>query len=210
MYTPRAFAEDDLEGLDWLLARDPFLTLVTTGEDGLPFASHLPVLYTRSQDQISLRGHWARPNPQAIHAGPALAIVNGPHHYISADWYPDKSQASRVPTWNYASAHLYGHLEPTEQTSDLADIVSALAEHFEPQVGGRWRFDPSNPREIAQLRGIIGFNFHVDRVELKFKLNQNHPAANVQAVASALQQQTVSTADEVANLMLGRLQRRQD
>ena len=36
MYTPPAFAEHDLAGLDWLLARDPFATLVTTGGDGLP------------------------------------------------------------------------------------------------------------------------------------------------------------------------------
>ena len=104
MYTPHAFAEDDLAGLDWLVARDPFATLVTCGTDGLPQATHLPVLYARDGGGVLFEGHWARPNPQATHAGPALLVIHGPHHYISADWYPDKAQAAR-----YSVLHLATH-----------------------------------------------------------------------------------------------------
>ncbi|MBP7657476.1 MAG: FMN-binding negative transcriptional regulator, partial [Pseudoxanthomonas sp.] len=89
MYTPRAFAETDLTGLDRLIERDAFVTLVTVA-DGLPFASHLPVLYARDGDRIVIEGHWARPNPQARHAGPAMVIVHGPHAYLSPGWYADK------------------------------------------------------------------------------------------------------------------------
>ena len=106
MYSPRAFAETDLGELDRLLARDPFVTLVSTGVDGEPFASHLPVLYSREGDKVLIEGHWARPNPQATHGGTALMIVHGPHAYISPGWYADKEEAARVPTWNYAVAHL--------------------------------------------------------------------------------------------------------
>ena len=207
MYTPGAFAERDLHGLDALLARDPFITLVTTGDDGLPFASHLPVLYARSEAAVTLEGHWARPNPQAAHAGPALAIVHGPQHYLSPDWYPDKGEMARVPTWNYAVAHLYGELEPVRAESDLAALVGRLAGHFEPTVGGRWRFDPDDERERAQLRGIIGFRFAAKRIELKFKLNQNHPAANIQGAIAGLAALQRPAADEVAALMAERLAR---
>ena len=48
------------------------------------------VLAEGNGDRIELRGHWARPNPQATHAGHALAIVHGPHAYVSPAWYPDK------------------------------------------------------------------------------------------------------------------------
>lgn len=51
MYTPRAFARTDLTGLDRLIERDAFVTLVTVA-DGLPFVSHLPVLYARDGDRI--------------------------------------------------------------------------------------------------------------------------------------------------------------
>lgn len=210
MYTPRAFAEHDLAGLDWLVARDPFTTLVTCGADGLPAVSHLPVLYARDGGRIVIEGHWARPNPQATHAGPALLLVHGPHHYISPGWYADKEEAARVPTWNYAVAHLAGILQPLHEEAMLASIVARLGERFEAQVGGQWRYDHDNPRERSQLRGITGFRFEPDRVELKFKLSQNHPAANVEGAIAGLGGQPGGHAAELAALMAGRLARTRD
>jgi len=96
MYRPPAFIETDLAALDALLADDNFITLITV-RDGLPTTSHLPVLYRRDGDAIELLGHFARPNPQARHAGPATAIVHGPHAYVSPSWYPDKETEARVP-----------------------------------------------------------------------------------------------------------------
>ena len=113
MYTSRAFVETDLVELDRLIARDAFVTLVTVA-DGVPCISHLPVLYAREGDRIVIEGHWAKPNPQARHAGPALLIVHGPHAYLSPGWYADKEEAARVPTWNYAVAHLQGAVDTFE------------------------------------------------------------------------------------------------
>ena len=186
MYTPRAFAVDDLQSLDALFARDAFVTLVTTGADGAPLASQLPVLYRREADALHIEGHWARPNPQATHDGPALMIVHGPHAYVSPGWYPDKIEAARVPTWNYATAHLRGRLERFDDEAALADLVARTSDVFEARVGGDWRFEPDDDRQRRQLRGIVGFRFHVNAVEIKHKLSQNHPAANRSAVADAL------------------------
>jgi len=208
MYMPRAFAEDDLAGLDWLLARDAFATLVTCGGDGLPLATHLPVLYARDGDGVVVEGHWAKPNPQAAHVGQALLVVHGPHHYVSADWYPDKAEAGRVPTWNYAAAHLYGRVELIRDEAALASIAARLGERFEPEAGGRWRYDPDDPRERALLRGIVGFRIRAERIELKFKLSQNHPRANVSGVIDGLRGLPGERAAEVAALMADRLARR--
>lgn len=204
MYTPRAFAETDLTGLDRLIERDAFVTLVTVA-DGLPFISHLPVLYARDGDRIVIEGHWARPNPQARHAGPALVIVHGPHAYLSPGWYADKEEAARVPTWNYAVAHLQGTLESTEDTDQLASIVDRLSQANEARVGNDWRFEHDRDDHVRQLRGIIGFRFTVDRVELKFKLSQNHPVANVEGAAAALHRLGGEDNVAVADLMRERL-----
>ena len=204
MYTPRAFAETDLTGLDRLIERDAFVTLVTVA-DGLPFVSHLPVLYARDGDRIVIEGHWARPNPQARHAGPALVIVHGPHAYLSPGWYADKEEAARVPTWNYAVAHLQGTLESTEDTDRLASIVDRLSQANEARVGNDWRFEHDRDDHVRQLRGIIGFRFAVDRVELKFKLSQNHPVANVEGAAAALHRLGGEDNVAVADLMRERL-----
>lgn len=185
MYTPRAFVETDLAQLDALFARDPFATLVTV-RDGAPLATHLPVLYRREGERVLVEGHWARPNPQSRHDGEALLIVHGPHAYVSAGWYPDKEEQSRVPTWNYAVAHLHGRLERFEDEAALADLVARTSARFEATVGGDWRFEPGREGHRVQLRGIVGFRFAPARIEIKSKLGQNHPEANRRAVASEL------------------------
>jgi transcriptional regulator len=208
MYTPRHFAETELAELDQLVARDAFVTLVTVA-DGLPFASHLPVLYRRDGDHIELRGHWSRANPQWRHAGPALAIVHGPHAYVSPGWYVDKIAQARVPTWNYAVAHLSGPLEIHEEPEFLAAVVADLSERHETAVGSDWRYEADNAAHSVQLKGIVGFRLAVTSVELKFKLSQNHPEANVRGAAAALAASPREADREIATLMTERLRRRE-
>ncbi len=201
MFTPRAFAEHDLVWLDRLLARDPFVTVLTTGSDGLPELTRLPVLYRRDGQRIELLGHWARANPQARHAGAAKVLVDGPHGYVSASWYPDKDSAARVPTWNYAGAELCGRLEPFDDEDALAALVGELSDHFEAGVGQHWRFEPERGEQRRQLRGIVGFRFHTEQVQIKLKLSQNHPDANRQAVIAALEQLPGHAPGELAQWM---------
>jgi len=201
MYRPRAFVETDLAQLDALIAADPFVSLVTTGGDGAPFVSHLPVLYRRDGDAARIEGHWAKPNPQARHAGEALLIVHGPHAYVSPGWYPDKEAAGRVPTWNYAVAHLRGRLETFDDEASLGDLVSRLSDRFEAGVGSDWTFEPEREQHRGLLRGIVGFRLVPDRIEMKFKLSQNHPLANRRSVIEALSAREDADARAVAALM---------
>ena len=200
MYTPRAFALDDPDALDRLVDGNPFVTLVTV-RDGEPTVSHLPVLYRRDGSGIRLSGHWARPNPQAAHAGPALAIVHGPHAYVSPGAYPDKEPAARVPTWNYAIAHLRGTLRTFDDEAGLGRLVAELSAANEARVGRDWAFEPGRDDHRRQLRGIVGFHLDVDEAQVKFKLGQNHPAANVTAVAADLDRRGSERERAVAALM---------
>ena len=207
MYTPRHFASSDLAELDRLMREHPFATLITVA-DGAPFVAQIPVLYERQGNEVLVCGHWSRANPQWRHAGAAKLVLQGPQAYVSPTWYPDKETAARVPTWNYAVAHLSGPLEILDDEADLADIVSDLSERFENANGSDWRFDRQRTEERSQLRGIVGFRLRPERIELKFKLSQNHPVANVRAVVDAL-----APGDEnqraVAALMQERLTRRE-
>lgn len=203
MYSPRYYLETDLAELDGLVAAHPFATLVTVRE-GAPFATHLPVLYAREGERIVFRGHWARPNPQWRDTGEALLIVHGPHAYVSPSWYPDKEEAARVPTWNYAVAHVHGRLEVTQDIDALAAIVSELSDRHEAENGSHWRFEPERADQRVQLKGIVGFRLEASRIELKFKLNQNHPEANRCAVIAGLDARGGDQARAVADLMRAR------
>ncbi len=200
MYAPSYFRETDLTELDRLVACNPFATLITL-RDGTPVATHLPVLYARAGGQVVFRGHWARPNPQWHDASQALLIVHGPHAYVSPTWYPDKEAAARVPTWNYAAAHITGALEIIDDLQALAGIVSALSDQHETLNGSDWRFEPERADHRVQLKGIVGFRLEASRIELKFKLNQNHPVANRHAVADALAKKPDDASRAVADLM---------
>jgi transcriptional regulator len=206
MYLPRRFAETDLAELDRLVARDAFVTLVTTDADGLPFASHLPVLYRRDGERVVFSGHWARPNPQARHAGAALLVVHGPHAYISPSWYTDPR--AHVPTWNYAVAHIGGRLQRSEDPHDLQALVTALAAKYEGPLGSGWQPAFGTDALTRDLAGIVGFTLEAETIQLKFKLNQNHPAANVIGAAAALERQPDANARETAALMRECLVRR--
>lgn len=207
MYTPRAFAETDLEELDQLVARDAFIDVVSM-RGGTPFASHLPLLYSRDGQHVRFRGHWARPNPQwqDIEGQQVLLIVRGPHAYISPSWYADPDQ--RVPTWNYAVAHVYGQVRVFHDADELAELVSELTFKYESASGSGWRFDAEAPHNRADLRGIVGFTVEAERIELKFKFNQNHPAENVTGAAAALERIGGEQAMAVAAQMRQRLARR--
>jgi transcriptional regulator len=184
MYLPPHFEVKDLERLDVLAAHDSFATLVSQHE-GLPFATHMPVLYRRDGADVRLLGHWARRNPQwqTLDGQTVLCILHGPHAYVSPNFYPDP--ASRVPTWNYAAAHLYGRIRVFEGADELLAMVSTLADRYEQGSERPWSLAAAEPKLRALSAGIVGFEMAVDRVQMTFKLNQNHPQANRDGVARA-------------------------
>ena len=113
------------------------------------------------------------------------------------------SRSARADLELRGRAPLRGTLERFEDEAGLSDLVSRLERSFRGARRQRLEFEPERDDHRSQLRGIVGFRFVPERIELKFKLNQNHPLANRHAVAAALSQQGAG-GDAIAALMLGR------
>jgi transcriptional regulator len=207
MYTPAHFVSTDLDWLDWLAEQFPFGTLISQAE-GAPFATHLPVLYRREQDQAILTGHWARPNAQwrEIEGQQVLFMFQGPHAYISPRWYADTPK--QVPTWNYVAAHVYGKIRLVQEVGELERIVVSLADRFESGAPTPWRLADADPANRSRLKGIVGFELRSQNVQIKIKLNQNHPVANVEGVIAGLRATGSPEDAAVAELMQKELARR--
>jgi transcriptional regulator len=207
MYIPPQFTSTDLTWLDWLAEHHPFGTLISQLE-GAPFASHLPVLYSRSGEQVLLTGHWARPNAQwrDIENQRVMFMFQGPHAYISPRWYTDAQK--QVPTWNYVTAHVYGKIRSIQEGAELESIVTRLSQQFESGAPTPWSLAGSDPANLARLRGIVGFELRADTVQIKLKLNQHHPVANVSGVIEGLRDTGSEEAAAVAALMQKELDRR--
>lgn len=186
MYTPPAFRiEDGAEIAAWIRAAR-LAILVSTGADGQPMATHLPLLL--SEDGAVIEGHLARANPQWRGLTRALAIFPGPEAYVSPSWYPSKAEHGRVvPTWNYVAVHAEGPVELVEEPGPLHALVDRLTRAHEARRPEPWAVsDAPEPFVASQLKGIVGIRLTIERVVGKKKMSQNRSAADQAGVAAGL------------------------
>ncbi len=199
MYIPKAFREDHINTLHKLMREYSFATLITQHE-GVPFATHLPfMLDAQRGPNGTLLAHMARANPQwhdFASGQEELVIFQGPHAYISPSWYEVELS---VPTWNYAVVHAYGIPRLIEDGEELYQLLKTLIETHEAQFEKPWPFQLPDDYLQKMMRGIVGFEIEITRLEGKFKLSQNRTEAERENVIAALQESRDTLA--VAELM---------
>ena len=176
--------------------------LVSHGKEGM-IASQIPFLVERRDGRLYLEGHLARANPQAADLDDnreALAIFEGPHAYISPSWY---EAGPAVPTWNYAAVHAYGAARRVADPDWLRGLLRRLTERHEArEPAPPWRMeDLPEPYLRSMLNGIVGVEIRVTRLEGKFKLSQNRPAADRPRIIAALERRDDPDSRAVARLM---------
>lgn len=186
MYVPAHFAPEKAAVAD-LLTNHGAADLVTSTARGM-LATLLPFVY--DAEAGSLLGHVARNNDQWKEPalGDALVIVRGPDFYVSPNWYPSKREHGRaVPTWNYLTAHVYGRLVIHDDTAWLDALVRRLTAKHEGGRAEPWTVEDAPARFVeGQLRAIVGVEVVIDRVEAKFKMNQNRSADDVDGVIAGV------------------------
>lgn len=188
MYRPAIFQEDDVETLVAFMRANSFATLVSISE-GIPCASHIPLVVTVEADVVKLTGHLARQNPQwqAFATAESLAIFTGPHAYISPTLY-EKHES--VPTWNYIAVHAYGmpRLLTFEDAPEAMDtMIESMVDTYEARYKDHWHSLSQRFRE-GMMQGIIGFEMTVTRLEGKYKLSQNKSLRDQQHISESLRQ----------------------
>ncbi|QDU96750.1 FMN-binding negative transcriptional regulator [Lignipirellula cremea] len=200
MFIPPAFAEQDLARLHLFLIQNSF-GLVVSQVDGAPFATHLPLLLQPAEGPLgTLTGHFARANPQwrQLVGQTVLVIFTGPHAYISPTWYEAENT---VPTWNYTAVHVYGQIELVESGEPLLNILKETVQTYEQSKPQPWTLEGNEAITERLIEQIVGFRMVIEKIEGKFKLNQNHPAERRQKVIKALEEQGDENSLGLANLM---------
>jgi transcriptional regulator len=187
VYVPTHFAPEDHD-VQNLLARHGAADLITAGPNGLE-ATMLPFVHDRDRDR--LLGHFARNNDHwkradGVHG---LVIVRGPDSYISPSWYASKAEHGRVvPTWNYITAHVHGTVTVHDDVDWLEQVVRRLTDLHEADRAAPWSVDDAPEKYLrGQLRAIVGVEVRIERIDAKFKLSQNRPAADIDGVVTGLQ-----------------------
>ncbi|MFT3729749.1 MAG: FMN-binding negative transcriptional regulator [Terricaulis sp.] len=200
---PEHFAVEDGDALIVKLARRFAGVLVSVDVSGQPVASHIPVLW--DGERRIARGHVARANTQwKLGAGRGLIVLSGAEAYVSPGFYPSKAEHGKVaPTWNYEAVHLSGALEWFDDAARLREVVRDLSVLHEAGRAAPWSIEDAPAAYIdAMLRGIVGVEMRVEKVEAKRKLSQNKSAADFEGVVAGLDGADASGA-EIAALMRG-------
>ena len=190
MYLPQSFRETRIPTLHDLIRTHPLATLVTLTDDGLT-ANHIPMLVDPDPQPFgTLVGHVARGNSVWRADGPALAIFTGPEHYISPSWYPEKQEHGKVvPTWNYAVVHAHGRLRIHDDRDWLLRLVTRLTNTHEAQFEQQWKVADAPADYIETLlKGIVGIELRIDKLEGKWKMGQNRSESDRAGAAGALRQ----------------------
>jgi transcriptional regulator len=210
MYTPPAFAETDPDRLFEFIDAHPLATLVSASPEGALVATHLPLLLDRAAGpRGTLIGHLARANDQhrQLTGGrPALAIFTGADAYITPAWYASKLEHGRVvPTWNYVAVHAQVTPRVIEDPAWLRAHVDALTRRHEGARNVQWKVNDAPAGYVeAQLRGIVGVELAIDRLEGKWKMSQNRPDADIAGVVEGLSASPDPRAREVAGIVAAR------
>jgi transcriptional regulator len=206
MYRPPLFREDRLDVQHALIRAHPLGLLVSAGPDGL-VANHVPfVLHPAASERGTLHCHVARANPhwrELSAVDECLVIFQGPQVYVTPSWYETKRETGKVvPTWNYATVHVWGRPQVIDDVDWLRRNVEDLTRMNESAFPAPWKVDDAPADFVAsQLKAIVGIEIPVARIEGKWKVSQNRPEADREGVVTGLRAQggeSATMADLVA------------
>lgn len=206
MYQPPHFREDRLEIQHGLIRAHPLGLLVTNGSTGL-VANPLPFVLDAAASPLgTLKAHLSRANGQWQDFDPgqeALAIFQGVDAYVTPSWYETKRETGKVvPTWNYAVVQAYGRITVIEDADWLRRQIGELTATHEASRPEPWAVDDAPaPFIAAQLKGIVGIEIEITRIEGKWKVSQNRPEADRLGVSEGLRSIGNDAAQQMADLV---------
>lgn len=201
MYVPKYFREERLEVLHSIIEENSFATLVSNSPEGI-VATHIPFLLDRSAGPLgTLRAHVARANTHWTHlaSGGSLVIFLGSHSYVSPSWY---ASTDRVPTWNYVAVHAYGTPRLIEDGNVLRGLVEETVSRYESGFERPWEMSSIEDRTLGGLlRGIVGFEIPIARIDGKRKLGQNRSRADREGMVRGLRKHGGASGAAIADLV---------
>lgn len=195
MYTPAYAKNENEEDLTDFIRKNGFGIVVST-VDGKLWATHIPLILIGDK----LQGHISRGNKQwrALPQNEEVMVIfQGPNTYVSSSWYDHEN----VPSWNYIAVHVYGkaHIQSEEE---LIESLRQLTKKYEQDSVHPVSVDTMSEKFLhTELRGTIGFEIAIERMEASYKLSQNRDEKNHTQIISELEKRGDHNAVSVANEM---------
>ena len=205
MYVPRHYAVTDRQQFHDFIKGNGF-GIMFSGNGPEPVASHLPFILDESAgEQGTLLSHMAGANRQWRHADgrQVLTVFQGPHTYVSPTWYQDPET---VPTWNYVAVHVYGILKVVQDQERIQNILARITDYYEASLPQPWQAEFTSEYAQQMVKRIVAFEIEIDKMQGKWKLNQNHPEERRRRVVDVLKTMPDDNSRGIVTLMEPRLE----
>lgn len=197
MYLLDVFEEKNLENIIPVVIDYPFATLVSVYQQR-PLISQLPLSY--DQEKHCLYGHLARANPhyQCFSEQPQVMVLfQGPNAYVTPTLY----ESPGVPTWNYVSVEVEGQVELISNHEQQIQILEKQLSQFDPELQSSLLAGLPEARRHKMLEVICGFRIDIGHIQAKFKLSQNRPQQDRQAIVEHYQKLGGDHREQLARFM---------
>ncbi len=195
MYTPAYHKNENEVELVEFIKLNGFGILVSQVEQKL-WATHLPLILSDNK----LHGHISRGNKQwreLPNGEEVMVIFQGPHTYISSSWYDHEN----VPTWNYIAVHVYGKVRMLSN-DELIESLRQLTNKYEKDSVNPVSVDTMSKKFLhTEIRGTVGFEITIERMEANYKLSQNRDEKNHANIISELEKRGNENSVNVASEM---------
>lgn len=199
MYKLPYFTEQDKNTVISFMKANPFAVVTGAGSE-FPVASHLPLHFENREEKIFLTGHLMRntDHHKAFEKNNhVLVIFNGPHCFVSAEWYKNPASGS---TWNYMTVHAKGKIhfldEPGTRKA-VNDITDKYVGKDKVASFDRLTDDYIN----SMVKAIVGFEIEVLSFDNVFKLSQNRDIEERRHIIQKLRErgdmQSMAVAEEM-------------
>ncbi len=200
MYLPKHYDVTDRQQLHDFIKGNGF-GILFSGNGPEPVASHLPFILDESAgEQGILLSHMAGANRQWRHADgqQVLTVFQGPHTYVSPTWYQDPET---VPTWNYVAVHVYGILKVVQDQERIQNILARITDYYEASLPQPWQAEFTSEYAQQMVKRIVAFEIEIDKMQGKWKLNQNHPEERRRRVVDVLKTMPDDNSRGIVTLM---------
>jgi transcriptional regulator len=109
-----------------------------------------------------------------------------------------------VPTWNYATVHVYGVPQMVDDAAAIHGVLEELVENHEHGRDPEWELHLPDDYYRTMVASIVVFELPIRRVEGKFKLSQNRSEVDQESVIAHLAGSAHPLDTETAQLMASR------
>ena len=204
MYIPKLFEVEDFESQAELIKEYPLGIIVSCNQGyfgSTSFkATHIPFVLKVDEETNKkyLIGHLAAKNDQIEQlekASECFVIFQSCDSYITPAWYPTKKKTQKfVPTWDFAAVHVYGKpkiLRGKEWKLGMLNHLTDQEEEKRPegeQYEAKWKVSDAPDRYLdGMLKAIVGLEIDIDRIESKWKFDQNSSPVDAKGLINGLE-----------------------